>query len=137
MPFDPMEQSKWKQLGALTMESYLDNEASIKKIAELLAEFYPPSLEEVTVQFRAASMLILSAASLDNPDEYIDTCLKLDSAMSKFRRKQLSFLVPSQFRPRKLLWTRELGQLFPSLRDLHGLLISCESCERFYQFHRV
>ena len=57
-------------------------------------------------------------------------CLELQNALLKFRRPQLWFQVSLKGGARKHLWNHELGQLFPTLRDLNRLTIKCESSER-------
>ena len=59
-----------------------------------------------------------------------DLCLELQEALLKFSRPQLSFSVSPEGGARKHLWTRQLGQRFPTLRDRNRLAVDCESSEK-------
>ena len=106
----------------------LRDKTSIGDITEFLTIFHPPTLQDVTVQFRVVDVNIVYAPR-KNDDDYIDACLKFEAALSKFPRYRLSISGSFRYHARKHLWMRELGPLFPTLRDGNRLTIDCESCE--------
>ena len=110
-----------------TVTVRLGDEVPIQGITEVLEKLHAPALQDVTVQFRIVDRTLIYPR---HDADYIDACLRFDAALSKFPRHRLSLLVSSEFRVRKHLCTRELGQLFPTLRDLGRLTINCESSER-------
>ena len=101
---------------------------SIESITTFLTAFHPPSLEDVAVRFRVFNEDIFYAV-YSNDVKYVEACLNLEAALSKFPRRRLSFLRPSKIPARKRLWTRELGKLFPALRDLNKLTLTLQSSE--------
>ena len=85
--------------------------------------FHPPLLRDVTMHFRVVDQDFLYSA-FRNIVKYIGACRRLEAALSKYRQRQLSFLVSSALPSRKHLWMRELRQLFPALRDLNRLTVN-------------
>ena len=122
----------WKQLYTLSVSVDLRDNGSIRNIAECLRTLRAPVLQDVTAQFRIFDKEFVYAAH-DNDVKYVDACRELQGTLSEFPRKHLSFRGSSELPARKHLWTRELGQLFPALRDLNILTISSESSEIFIQ----
>ena len=125
MLLQPLE---WKQLHTLVIGADLSDRRDIAEFTNLLMKLHSPVLEDVTVEFR-----IFDRRPIDTLYDagYINACLKFDAALSRFPRHRLSFLGVSFFHARKLLWMRELGQLFPTLRDRNRLAVDHESSERF------
>ncbi|TBU61656.1 WD40-repeat-containing domain protein [Dichomitus squalens] len=123
--------SEWKWLHTLTIGLELGKGAdSLGRLTEFLKNFRPPSLEDVSVHFLVTHRHILNQCFDDERLEetnWIDVCSKLEAALSTFRRQRLSFLVSLEKPAREHLWTRELGQLFPALRDRGRLTVACKS----------
>ena len=127
------EPSRWKQLRTLAIGLTLNTRSDLENIAKFLAAFHPSCLADTAVHIRTSNKDVVYAAYHDDLTS-IDAgvCMQLQGALLKFRRSQLSFLVSLKGGARKHLWTRELGELFPTLRDLNRLTIKCESSERFH-----
>ena len=125
------EPSRWKQLRILAIALTLDTRSDFEDITRFLTAFHPSCLEDAAVHAHTSKNYFLYAAYDDNPDTGI--CLELQRALLKFRRPQLSFQVSLLGGARKHLWNRELGQLFPMLRDLGRLTVNCKSSERLNQ----
>ena len=123
-----LRQLEWKRLRTLVICVELSYKTPIEDFTDLLMKLHSPVLEDVTVEFR-----IFDRRPIDTLYDagYINACLKFDAALSRFPRHRLSFLGVSFFHARKLLWMRELGQLFPTLRDRNRLAVDHESSERF------
>ena len=125
------EPSRWKQLRTLTIGLTLDTRSDFENITRFLTAFYPSCLEDAALHARTSNKSIIYAAHHSDPYKIdADLCLELQKALLKLRRLQLSFQVSLEGGTRKHLWTRELGQLFPALRDLNRLTVKCESSER-------
>ena len=122
------EPSRWKQLRTLAIGLTLDTRSDFENITRFLTAFHPSCLEDAAVHAHTSKNYFLYAAYDDYPDTGI--CLELQKALLQFCRPQLSFQVSLLGGARKHLWTRELGQLFPKLRDLGRLTVKCESSER-------
>ena len=126
------EPSRWKQLRTLAIGLTLNTRSDFKAITRFLTAFRPSCLEDAAVHACASNKYIIYHARGFVQDQVdADLCLKLQDALLKFRRPQLSFQVSLNGGARKHLWTRELGQLFPTLRDGNRLTVDCESSEKF------
>ena len=123
--------SEWKQLHTFAVTIVLNSKSSIEDITEFLEKFHPPVLQDVTARFRVVDENFIYASLRKNSVDYIDQCLKFIAALSKYPRHRVSFLGSSDVHARKLLWMRELGPLFPTLRYGNRLAVDCESSERF------
>ena len=124
------EPSRWKQLRTLAVGLALNTRSDFENLIKFLTMFHPPCLEDVAVHARTSDKDIIYAAHRSDPSKMdADLCLKLQDALLKFRRPQLSFQVSLKGGARKHLWNRELGQRFPTLRDLDRLTVNCESSE--------
>ena len=121
----------WKHLRTLAIGLTLNTRSDFDNITRFLTEFQPSCLEDAALHARTSNKDVVYAAYHDDLTS-IDAgvCMQLQGALLKFRRSQLSFLVSLKGGARKHLWTRELGELFPTLRDLNRLTIKCESSER-------
>ena len=125
------EPSGWKQLRTLAIGLTLDTRSDFEDITKFLTAFRPSCLEDAAVHAHTSKNYIIYHARGYVQDQIDpDVCLELQEALSKFRRPQLSFEVSLKGGARKHLWTRELGQRFPKLRDLGRLTVQCESSER-------
>ncbi|TBU33615.1 WD40-repeat-containing domain protein [Dichomitus squalens] len=131
IPLTSLMPSEWKRLHTLTIGLELGERAdSIERLAGFLTNFRPPSLEDVSAHFLVTHRRILNQwfrDEISNETNWIDVCSKLEAALSTFRRQRLSFLVSLEDPARERLWTRELGQLFPVLRDRNRLAVTCKS----------
>ena len=124
----PME---WRKLHTFSVLAELRTNRTIWSVIEFLMRFHPPALRDVTAQFRIFNQDIVYAMHGDGTRyEFVGVCRKLKEALYKFPRHHLSFLGSPEYPPRKYLWMRELGQLFPAFRDLKQLTVVCESSER-------
>ena len=124
------EPLRWTQLRTLTIGLTLDTRSGFENIIRFLTVFQPSCLEDAALHARTSNKSIIYAAHHSDPSGIgADLCLKLQDALLRFRRPQLSFQVSLEGGARKHLWTRELGQLFPTLRDLDRLTVNCESSE--------
>ena len=119
-----VQSSQWERLRSLTLELGLKKFTDFEKMAECLAGIHPPRLENVTVR------VLMSARTIyfkeDEEALRVDACLKFETALCKFPRHHLSFRLISMYWLRKGLWTRELGRLFPLLRQSGRLTITME-----------
>ena len=120
--------SKWQKLHTLVIGAELHTEASIVDITELLTGF-SKQLKDVTARFRVFNKEMVYVA-YSNKNRYVVACHEFKEALSRFDHHHLSFQISSTLPPRKLLWTRELGQRFPALRDQRRLTVTCESSEK-------
>ena len=127
--------SEWKRLRTLSVRSELRDIVAIDKMSEFLMTFHQTYVQDVTVYFLVGSPNavfssqrgLLSAFYVRPLDVgYIDACHKLEAALSKFSLQHLSFEISSDHRPRRRLWTRELGSLFPESRNRGRLTVSCQ-----------
>ena len=127
MLLQPLE---WKQLHTLVIGVELNDRSLIAEVTNLLMKFHSPVLKDVTVQFPIVDKNFVYTSH--QPDAgYIDEFLKLEVVLSKFPRHRVSLLGSSKVHARKLLWMRELGPLFPTLRDGNRLAVDGESSEKF------
>ena len=124
------QQFEWKRLHTLVIGVDLDYRTPIEDFTNLLMKFHSPVLEDVTVQFSVVDRSLIYPSYLRHA-KYIDKFLKFEVALSKFPRHRVSFLGSPKAHARKHLWIRELGLLFPTLRDGNRLAVDCESSERF------
>ena len=106
----------------------LRSEVSIQDITEFLEKFHPPALQDVTVEFRVVDTEIIYAFHKNDVDN-IEACLELEAALRKFPQHRISFPGSRRVHARRHLWMRELGSLFPTLRDGNRLNIDCEPSE--------
>ena len=124
------EPLRWTQLRTLTIGLTLDTRSSFENIIRFLTVFQPSCVENATLHARTFNKDVIYTGQRTYPSKIdADLCLKLHDALLKFRRPQLSFRLSLQGGARKHLWTRELGQRFPQLRDLGRLAIKFESSE--------
>ena len=120
----------WKQLRTLAMEQQLRDPSSMERITQFLTNLHPQSLKDVTVQFDVVDPDFVDSVHEKN-FHYSDACLKLDAALAKYHQPQLLILASTTRPIRKHLWTWQLRQCFPTLRDLDRLTVTvnCESSE--------
>lgn len=119
--------TKWKYLHTLVVDWGLFENGTVRGVTNFLTSFRPPCLEDVTVNF-----VVVDGTAVFEAYEgsvYHDICRKLDQVLLEFPRRKLSFLVGCCLPPRRHLWTRELGNLFPKLRDRNNMELECESSE--------
>ena len=124
-----LQSLEWKDLHTIAIGLKLDDRTSIEIFTQFLVSFHPPSLTDVSAQFLVTNRGMIPGKSHNNY-HYIHPCLKLQEALRSFPRHHLYFLISSSLPQRKHLWTREIGQLFPLLRDSKRLTITCESCKQ-------
>ena len=97
-------------------------------ITELLLKMDQSYLEEVAVHFLAKDGNIFFRVSRGET-AYAEACGKLDKALSRFPRVQLSFLVPYELQPIRRLWTQEFRRVFPARCDRGEVTVTCELSE--------
>ena len=120
----------WKQLHTLAVKERLSRRSSMERITQFLTNFHPQSLNDVTVRFDVVDPGFVNGVH-EKELPYSDACLKLDAALARYHQPQLLILASTTRPIRKHLWTWQLRQCFPTLRDLDRLTVTvnCESSE--------
>ena len=138
IPSTSTRSAEWKQLRTLTLMGLeLRGTADVERMAGFFRGVNPSCLEDVTIQYLVTDPRIIQLKGESyygltygtNP-RYIRSCLKLEDALLKYPPKRLSFILCiTPFSRRKQLWTHELGQLFPELRERNQLTVTSLSSE--------